>query len=157
VRSELSIDIEAQPSRVFELASDIARWPELLPHYRKVTIQSRKGNRTLAQMTATRKFGPISLPVTWQAEEWPDSANPADLQLHFRHVRGVTRGMDVTWHIRPAADSGAASYVTIEHLFSRPLPIVGPDVLPKFIDRFFVKPIASRTLATFKRLAEGTT
>jgi hypothetical protein len=61
--------------------------------------------------------------------------------------------MDVTWHIRPV-DDGAGSQVTIEHALSRPLPIVGPDALPRFVDRFFVRPIASRTLATFKRLAE---
>ncbi len=155
MKSEISIDVSAPPARVFQLASDIARWPELLLHYRKVTIESRKGNRTLAQMTALRSFGPMRIPVTWRAQEWPDSSDPADLQLHFRHVRGVTRGMDVTWHIRPAGDDGAASHVTIEHVFSRPLAIVGPDVLPRLVDRLFVKPIASRTLATFKRLAEG--
>jgi ribosome-associated toxin RatA of RatAB toxin-antitoxin module len=155
VRSEISIDISAAPSRVFELAANIALWPELLPHYRKVTIESLKGDRTLARMAAVRKFGPIGIPVTWRVEQWPDDSDPADLQLHFRHVHGVTRGMDVTWHIRAADEHGARSHVTIEHLFSRPLPIVGPDALPRFVDHFFVKPIASRTLATFKHLAEG--
>jgi ribosome-associated toxin RatA of RatAB toxin-antitoxin module len=155
VRSEISISVSAPAARVFELASDIARWPELLLHYRQVTIESRKGERTLARMTAVRKFGPIGIPVTWRAEEWPDASNPADLQLHFRHVRGVTRGMDVAWHIRPADGDSARSHVTIEHSFNRPLPIVGPDALPRLVDHFFVKPIASRTLATFKRLAEG--
>jgi ribosome-associated toxin RatA of RatAB toxin-antitoxin module len=154
VRSEISIDVSAPPSRVFELASDIARWPELLSHYRKVTIESLKGNRTLARMSAVRRVGPIGVPVTWRAEHWQDDSDPADLQLHFRHVRGVTGGMDVTWHIRPAG-GGSGSHVTIEHLFSRPLPIVGPDALPRLVDRLFVKPIAARTLATFKRLAEG--
>jgi ribosome-associated toxin RatA of RatAB toxin-antitoxin module len=158
LRSELAIDIAAPPSRIFELAADIARWPTLLPHYRNVTIQSRTDGRALAQMVAVRRFGPLAVPVAWRAEQWADDSDPADLRLRFRHVRGVTRGMDVTWHIRPAngdpAAGTTASRVTIEHVFSRPLPLVGPDALPRLIDRFFVKPIASRTLATFKRLAE---
>jgi hypothetical protein len=59
--------------------------------------------------------------------------------------------MDVTWHIRPAP---VGSRVTIEHEFSRSLPLVGAEVLPALVDRFFVRQIAGRTLATFKALAE---
>jgi ribosome-associated toxin RatA of RatAB toxin-antitoxin module len=153
MKSELSIDVAAPPARVFELARDVSRWPELLPHYRKVTIQSRDGDRVVAQMVATRHFGPLPIPVTWRAEQWPDDTDTQDLRLHFRHVRGVTRGMEVTWHIRPTG--GEASRVTIEHDFRRQLPLVGPDALPAVVNRFFIRHIAGRTLATFKRLAEG--
>lgn len=145
------IDVAAPGERIFELAHDITRWPELLPHYRKVTIQSRKGDRVQAQMVAVRNFGPIPLPVTWRAEQWPDESDRQDLRLHFRHLRGVTRGMEVTWHIRPGA---TGSRVSIEHVFSRRLPLLGDEALPAFINRFFIRPIAGRTLATFRDLAE---
>lgn len=152
MKSAIAVDVRASPLRVFELARDIARWPDLLPHYRKVTVQSRNGERVVAQMVATRKFGPLPLPVTWRAEQWPDASDPADLRLHFRHVRGVTRGMEVTWHIRAHGDG---AQVTIEHDFQRPLPLLGSELLPNFVNRFFIRPIAGRTLATFKQLAEG--
>ena len=62
--------------------------------------------------------------------------------------------MDVTWHIEPAdagdAGGGTGCTVTIEHDFAPRLPGLAP-----FIDRFFTRPIAGRTLATFKSIAEA--
>ena len=60
--------------------------------------------------------------------------------------------MEVTWHIKPTP---AGCTVTIEHDFSRRLPIIGDDAFPRTVDRLFVRPIAGKTLATFKRLAEA--
>lgn len=142
----------ASPETVFQLARDVGRWPDLLPHYRRVTIQSRNNGKVVAGMTASRRFGPLPVPVSWRAEQWSDGTNPADLQLHFRHVRGVTRGMVVVWHIRPR-DGGAT--ITIEHEFRRRLPLLGEDFLPALVDRFFVRSIAGRTLATFRDLAQA--
>ena len=105
-------------------------------------------------MVAVRRFGPVDVPVNWTAEQWADAGDPLDLQLRFHHVRGATRDMHVTWHIRPRENGSNRARVTIEHVFSRPLPLVGPDAIPALIDRLFVRPIASRTLATFKALAE---
>jgi aromatase len=151
MRTEIGIDVAAPAAVVFELARDVTRWPERLPHYRRVTVQRREAGRLLARMVAVRQVGPLPLPVSWGAECWAEGDDPADLRLRFRHVRGVTRGMDVTWHIRPAP---AGSRVSIDHEFSRSLPLVGPDALPALVDRYFVRPIAGRTLATFKALAE---
>ena len=103
-------------------------------------------------MEATRRLGPLEVPVSWRSEQWSDASDPLDLRLRFIHVGGATRGMDVTWHIRQTA---TGSWVTIEHELSRPLPFVGDDFLPRVIDRLFVQPIAGRTLATFKSLAES--
>ena len=152
MRSQLGVQVRAAPRSVFELVRDVARWPELLPHYREVTIHSREAGHVVATMAANRNAGPINLPVSWRAEQWADDSDPLDLRLRFVHLGGWTRGMDVTWSIRPR-DDGAS--VTIEHVFSSRLPILGWEVLPRIIDRFFVKPIAGRTLAAFKALAEN--
>jgi ribosome-associated toxin RatA of RatAB toxin-antitoxin module len=154
MRSSIAIRIAADASRIFELARDVSRWPALLPHYRRVTVHAVRGDRTVAQMVAVRRFGPVALPVTWRAETWSEGGDPADLRLRFRHIRGVTRGMDVTWHIRPA---GAGSAVVIEHDFARAVPLLGDRLLPWVVDRWFTRPIATRTLATFKALAEADT
>ena len=98
-------------------------------------------------------MGPVGIPVAWRSEYWSDDADPGELRLHFLHRAGVTRGMRVTWHIRPAR---GGSRVTIEHDFVRRLPLLGPDFVPLVVDRLFVRPIAGRTLATFKQLAEAT-
>lgn len=151
MRTEIGVDVNAQPRVVFDLARDISRWPVRLPHYRKVTIHSRKDGRIVATMSATRPVGRGGILVAWRSEQWSDDSDPHDLRLHFVHRAGATRGMHVVWHIRPTA---TGCRVTIEHDFSRPLPLLGPDALPRLIDRLFVRPIASRTLATFKSLAE---
>jgi ribosome-associated toxin RatA of RatAB toxin-antitoxin module len=151
VKTSIAIDVAATPGAVFELARDVSRWPTLLPHYRAVRVTRREDGRVTAQMVALRPLGPIGVPVTWRAEQWPDARDPDDLRLHFRHVGGATKGMDVTWHIVPN-ENGCT--VRIEHDFRRPLPLVGEEAFPRFVDRFFVRPIAGRTLATFKALAE---
>lgn len=102
-------------------------------------------------MSARRPLGPLGIPVAWRSEQWHDVTDPDDLQLRFIHVAGATRGMDVTWHIRPSPEG---SRVTIEHVFSRRLALLGDELLPRVVDRFFVRPIAGRTLATFKALVE---
>ncbi|MBA2253538.1 MAG: SRPBCC family protein [Chloroflexi bacterium] len=153
--SSIGIRVAAEPRRVFELARDITRWAELLPHYRRVTVHGRRDDRTTAQMVAVRPFrgesGP-GIPVTWRAETWAEGGDPLDLRLRFLHIRGATRGMDVTWHIRPLGDGAE---VVIEHRFRRDLPLLGERLLPWFVDRFFTRPIAGRTLRRFKALAEA--
>jgi ribosome-associated toxin RatA of RatAB toxin-antitoxin module len=152
MRTEIGIDVAAPPERILALCGDVAAWPRLLPHYRAVRVHARKDGRLVAQMVAVRPIGPLGIPVTWRAEQWAESSDPGDLRLRFRHVRGVTRGMDVTWHIRPTA---TGSRVTIEHEFRRPLPLLGDGLLPALVDRLFTRPIAGRTLARFKQLAEA--
>lgn len=152
MHTSISIEIDAPPEQVFEMARDLRRWPDLLPHYRRITIHGQRDGRVVAQMVAVRSFGRLPFPVTWRAEQWSEDSDPDDLRLRFRHVRGVTRGMDVTWHISPR---GEGAVVTIEHHFRRSLPLIGDQPFPWFVDRVFTRPIATRTLATFKRLAES--
>ena len=152
MHSRIEIDVNAPAQAVFELARDVTRWPHLLPHYRKVTVLSHDGDTSVATMRAVRPVGPLGIPVAWRSRVWSDARDPKDLRLRFVHVRGATRGMDVTWHIKPR-DGGCR--VAIEHDFSRPLPLLGADVFPALIDSLFIRPIARRTLATFKRLAES--
>jgi ribosome-associated toxin RatA of RatAB toxin-antitoxin module len=153
VHSALGIVVQAPARTVFEIARDVERWAELLPHYRQVTVRSRRDDQVLASMVAVRRFGPLPVPVTWRAVCWSEPADPDDLRLRFRHVRGVTRGMDVTWHIHP--DGPDRCTVTIDHVFERPLPIVGPDLVPRLVDRWFTRAIAGRTLRRFRALAEA--
>jgi ribosome-associated toxin RatA of RatAB toxin-antitoxin module len=154
MHTSIGIDMAAPPRTIFDMARDVTRWPTQLPHYREVTIRSRENDSVTATMRAVRPIGPFGLPVSWRSKQWADDSDASDLQLRFLHTGGATRGMDVTWHIRPTA---RGSRVTIEHVFKRPLPLVGDELFPWVVDRFFVRPIAGRTLKTFKRLAEAAT
>ena len=85
--------------------------------------------------------------MAWRSRTWHE---PATRRLHFHHVAGATRGMDVTWTIESARRRAAR--VEIEHDF-RARAVARRS--PAFVDRAFTRPIAGRTLATFKALAEA--
>jgi ribosome-associated toxin RatA of RatAB toxin-antitoxin module len=148
MKSAIAVEIGAPPDLVFDLARDVERWPAMLPHYASVRVRDRRPDGSLvARFVARRELLPIlglGLPVAWRALAWSE---PEALRLRFRHLGGVTAGMDVTWRITPAP-SGCR--VTIEH-----------DFRPRFgawaaiVDRAFVRPIAGRTLATFRAIAEA--
>ncbi len=137
--------IRAQPATIFRLVAEVERWPELLPHYRWVTVLERREDRKLVEMAAHRN----GFPVRWQAVQ---TLFPEIPRVTFLHVRGVTRGMAVEWSFAPA---GEGTLVAIEHWLTLGWPVVGPWVARTIIGRQFVEPIASRTLRHIKRLAEA--
>jgi len=148
MRSSISIDIEAPARLVFELAREVERWPDLLPHYREVRLLERHLDGSVtARMVATRpvvrRLG-YGVPVAWRARVTSDASR---LELSFHHLGGATAGMAVAWRIEPRE---GGCLVTIDHLFSPRTPGWAP-----LLDRTFVRPIATRTLATFKTIAEA--
>lgn len=148
MRSTLSIDVEAPAELVFRLAHDVERWPALLPHYVAVDVLERTADGLTARMIVRRTLIPIvglGLPVAWRSRTW---AEPTQRRLRFQHLGGATAGMEVTWRIEPNGDG--RSRVTLEHDFR---PRFAPWAV--VIDRLFVRPIARRTMATFKAIAEA--
>jgi hypothetical protein len=153
MRTEDRIRMRAPVPAVFAAAADVERWPELLPHYRWVTMLERGGSNGggLVEMAAWRPFGPINYPTWWVSEMRVDPDAPA---VHYRHVRGITTGMDVVWRIEPR---GAETEVTIVHEWAGPRwPLIGRVAADWVIGPVFIHGIASRTLAGIRRhLEEG--
>ena len=142
--------MQAPIERVFQAARDVERWPEILSHYRWVRMLERQGDRSLVEMAAWRPFGWLNYPTWWVSEMWIDETARA---VHYRHVRGITRGMDVVWQLEPAA--GGAE-VTIVHQWTGPAwPLVGPSAAAFVIGPVFIHGIASRTLAGIKQHVES--
>jgi ribosome-associated toxin RatA of RatAB toxin-antitoxin module len=148
VRSSIGIDVAAPPELVFRLAHDVTRWERLLPHYSRSRVVRREPDGSLVCDFVARRviipFLGLGLPVTWRSRTWNE---PATRRLRFRHLAGATRGMDVTWTIEPA---GAGTRIEIEHVFR---PRVA--AFATFVDRAFTRPIAGRTLATMRDLAQA--
>jgi ribosome-associated toxin RatA of RatAB toxin-antitoxin module len=144
ITAQNEIVIMAPAQRIFDLASDTQRWPEILPHYRYVRVLGSGAAQTL-EMSAWRDF----IPVRWTAQQWNDAAAP---HIRFKHVAGWTRGMDVEWLFEPIP---GGTRVRILHEFAFEFP-VAPDFLGEYvIGRFFVQNIAGKTLRRIKELAEG--
>jgi ribosome-associated toxin RatA of RatAB toxin-antitoxin module len=143
VNSVTALHMAAPPERIFELAADVERWPELLPHYRYVRRVGRDGDREFA-MGARRGL----IPVRWQATQRP---MPDQRVIEFTHTGGVTRGMQVAWRLLPVE---GGTHVRIEHSLDLRWPVIGRVAADWVIGPHFIEPIAARTLARMKQLAE---
>jgi SAM-dependent methyltransferase len=148
--------VRAPLATIFGLAANVERWPTHLPHYRYVRFHERDGRGGgLVEMSANRPFGALNWPTWWTSEmavARPDDAAPDAPWIRFRHVRGVTTGMDVEWSFRQIAD---ATHVRIEHVWNGPpWPLVGAPAAIGVIGPVFVHGIASRTLAGLADAAE---
>lgn len=138
------ITILAPAERVFALAADTERWPRILPHYRSVRRLRGTDLHKIARMAAWRDI----YPVRWTAEQ---RNYPEELRITFRHLRGVSRGMEVEWRLTPVP---GGTHVHIWHAFSSNLPLVGGFFARRIVGQLFVSNIAGKTLKRIKQLAE---
>jgi ribosome-associated toxin RatA of RatAB toxin-antitoxin module len=152
--------VRSPVARMFDLAREVERWPALLPHYRYVRFRERTPDGGgLVEMSANRPFlwGRVQWPTWWVSRmvvEWVDKDGVDRPIVRYRHVEGITTGMDVTWTIVPIGDGVVR--VRIVHIWPGPSwPVVGAFAANRVIGPVFVHGIASRTLAGLAAHAEG--
>jgi len=135
---------------MFELAKKVEEWPSHLPHYRYVKFRSRASDGGgIVEMSADRPFGPVGWPTWWLSEMSVDDGAPA---IRFRHIGGITKGMDVEWGFRSVPEG---TEVTILHVWDGPpVPFIGIPAATMVIGPVFIHGIASRTLAGLADAAE---
>ena len=141
--------VRTSVERVFAVAADVERWPSFLPHYRWVRVLKRAEKGGMVEMAAWRPFGPLRYPTWWVSEM---RVVPAQA-VRYRHVQGITRGMNVEWQFHQEAEGVA---VTIVHQWTGPdWPVIGRLAADWVIGPVFIHGIASRTLAGVKARAEA--
>lgn len=135
----------------FEVAADVERWPEILPHYRWVRFHRKEGFASgVVEMAAWRPF-PLFRYPTWWVSRMDHDADAREIR--YRHVDGITRGMDVVWQVAAAEDGRA--HLRIIHEWDGPSwPLIGSVAAKLVIGPHFVSHIAGRTLAGVVREAE---
>lgn len=137
-------------AEAFRAASDVERWPELLTHYRWVRFLERRPDGGIVEMSANRPFGPVDWPTWWVSEMWIE---PARNVVRYRHIRGITAGMEVEWTLR--SGTGGVD-VSIVHEWGGPAwPLIRQPAAEWVIGPVFVHGIASRTLAGLKHAVEA--
>ena len=153
-RKMITVDervVAAPVERIFELARDVERWPEHLAHYNFVRFRhhARDGGG-LVEMSANRPFGALDWKTWWLSEMSVDERAPA---VRFRHVGGVTTGMDVEWSFQR---TDAGTRVRIVHVWNGPgWPLIGTVAALAVIGPVFVHGIAARTLEGLAKVAES--
>ena len=174
--------VRAPVETIFELARDVARWPDHLPHYRYVRFrETAPDGGGIVEMAAKRPFGPVGWPTWWLSVMRvrggaPSTGNgggapstgkrgaapathigakagsAAAPAVRFRHIGGITTRMDVEWTFAPTA---GGTLVRIVHVWDGPRwPVIGRFAATAVIGPVFVHGIASRTLAGLGREAE---
>jgi ribosome-associated toxin RatA of RatAB toxin-antitoxin module len=140
----------AAPEAIFALAADVEQWPRHLRHYRYVRFLEKSDRGGIVAMSANRPFGPLNWPTWWTSEMRIDQTA---LTVHYKHIRGVTTGMNVEWKVERTT---GGALVTLLHEWEGPR--WGPLRRPAaewVIGPVFVHGIASRTLQGLGRAAEG--
>jgi len=142
--------VRADVPACFARGADVERWPAWLPHYRWVRFLEKRGSTGgVVEMAAWRPFGPVGWPAWWVSEMWIEREVP---RVRYRHVRGITTGMDVAWEFVP---EGGGTRVTITHEWAGPgWPLIGRAAADAVIGPVFVHGIASRTLEGIARAIE---
>ena len=103
-------------------------------------------------MAAWRPFGPLQYPTWWVSEMEHD---PVEHRVRYRHIDGITAGMDVVWEMDGMPDG--TTRLRIVHEWDGPgWPLIGSFAAEVVIGPHFVSHIAERTLAGVARAAEGT-
>jgi aromatase len=141
-----SIDVDAPAADIYALAQDVANWPLILPHYRYVRVLRETSNERVAIMAARRNW----IPVRWTAEQY---LLPAIPRIEFVHIAGWAQGMRVAWIFDPIPHG---TRVIISHdMAALRLPLVRTRLGQRIICEQFIAPIAGRTLASMKKVAES--
>lgn len=143
--------VRATPRAVYDVVVDVARWPERLGHYRFVRFRENDGaGGGIVEMAANRPFGPLNWPTWWLSDMQVIDSRPA---IRFRHIGGVTSGMEVEWSFAPHGNGG--TLVRVLHVWNGPRwPIVGRFAAVGVIGPVFIHGIASLTLSGLAAIAE---
>ena len=148
--------VRAPVRTIFDVARHVEHWPAYLAHYRRVRWRERRGEDDgIVEMSANRPFGIASWPTWWVSEMSTQQAPDPRVSIptiRFRHIQGVTAGMEVEWSFIPEA---GGTRVRILHAWNGPRwPVIGLFAATAVIGPVFVHGIASRTLAGLARVAE---
>lgn len=133
---------------IWQLSSEIEKWPDYLPHYRYVKLIKRSddGLEKQADMSAMRDL----LPVSWKTiQRLYPASDPAEAKIFFKHIGGVTKGMEVYWLFEPLGEN--VYRVTISHDWKPNWPLVG-SLAAHWIGEMIVKNVAGKTLARVRQL-----
>lgn len=136
--------MRAPLAAIFSLAADVERWPQLHPAYRWCRILERRPQRITFEMGGRIR----GWPARWTAVQ---EQFPHDGRIVFHHIRGLTTGMVVRWHL---ASGPEGVRVRLVHDLVLAWPLIGRLASDLVVGPVFIDWIASQTLQSVKREVE---
>ena len=105
----------------------------------------------MVEMAAWRDFPGFRYPTWWLSEMDVDEAGHV---VRYRHIKGITKGMDVVWKVDDLGDG--TSHLSIVHEWVGPRwPLIGGIAADWVIGPHFINHIAGRTLLGIAEAAEA--
>ncbi len=141
------IVIAEKPQRVFELAQQVERFPEVIASLKSVEVLSREGNRTRTRWVGTAQMGPVTRDISWEEEdEWDAEA----LECRFHLTGGDLKRYDGVWKFL-AEDGGTRCLLHLDYEMGIPLlsPLVNKMIHAKMQES------CDELLRGLKKLAAG--
>lgn len=139
------ITIQRPLEEVYDIASQIERYPEYMPDYLESRILERREDYCLVE----RKAKSRGLLYSWKSKVCFD---PPYL-INFEHLSGPVKGMIVQWRFHAVGHD--ATFLEFIHQ----LQIKTPPLLGWFRERFFFAPriseTADRVIISFKQACEN--
>jgi ribosome-associated toxin RatA of RatAB toxin-antitoxin module len=147
MKSVNEILIRAPRERIFELTSDLDNWVPSLPHYRSIQWLERSDDKLSGIVFMAAKKDNVNVSWTSRHEVFPDR-----FEMHFTHLKKWTKGMVVVWRYEPQDDGQVK--VSITHDLNFRFSPLAPFA-ERIIGEKFIHPVATLTLATFKKILEA--
>jgi len=141
VKNEIIID--APLSVVFNIASDVEKYPEFIPTYKKVKIIEQDGERMIVQREGMA-WGKL---VNWSSEVW---ISP-NISIKAIQLEGLLQGMRIEWQFEEIDDR---TRILLVHNFEyKRIPFIG-NLIARFIIARIVSRMAEETLKGIKGMSE---
>ena len=139
-----TIEVDAPPREVYELARDQERFPDFMPDVQSVTVLERDGDSVLTRWKTLVEDAPI---------EWTeiDRFDDDRLRVDYQLTEGDLERFEGSWTFEPRGDGGTVVTLEVDYDFGVPTlaELIGPTLHKK------VQENSDMMLAALKREAEA--
>ncbi|MDI6703194.1 MAG: SRPBCC family protein [bacterium] len=141
IHTEDTIVIKGNVDEVFEISSDVERYPEFIPTYKEVRILSKEGPEMIVERESEAGY-------KWRSRVFVDKDKRL---IKAEQLEGPLKGMKIEWKFAEIDDG---TRIVLTHDFEyKKVPLIG-NLIGRLIVSRIVKKMATQTLEGVKRKVE---
>ncbi|MCX7970621.1 MAG: aromatase/cyclase [Negativicutes bacterium] len=110
---ECSLEIMAEPDKVWPVICDMTAYPEFMPDVKSVTVIERKENSTVTEWRTTVDGRPIN----WSERDY---FYPDRLRIEYEQIAGDLKKFTGFWQLTPA-EGGTVVVLSVDFEFGIPM------------------------------------
>lgn len=106
--------VKHSPERMYNLVSDVERYPQFLPLCEELNIRSRKDRDGKSLLVADMTVGYKAFRETFTTQVL---LKPDEHAIDVKYIDGPFKYLDNRWRFEPAEDGGCSVYFYIDYEF----------------------------------------